>query len=182
MRGNLDPEARRKVTTGAVPHWAWGNFSNVQGVSAGVFECQDQFRPATALDVGKVPSPMRYQRRKSLSVGPLESKLPRHSRKGLIPHGPDTRGYPSSFLCNIYCTIVKNPSGHKPYRSCQEAGFNFSSLAPLPLEHVTRAEEFSGSQPLLLLFSSTLAKAECTAQNPSSFFGIAGCPAIALRR
>jgi len=52
MRGNLDPEARRKVTT-ALYRIGLGNFSNVQGVSAGVFECRIEFAPGYRIYFGK---------------------------------------------------------------------------------------------------------------------------------
>jgi len=52
MRGNLDPEARRKVTT-ALYRIGLGNFSNVKGVSAGVFECRINFGPGYRVYFGK---------------------------------------------------------------------------------------------------------------------------------
>ena len=51
-RGNLDPEARRKVTT-ALYRIGLGNFSNVKGVSAGVFECRINFGPGFRVYFGK---------------------------------------------------------------------------------------------------------------------------------
>ncbi len=43
-RGGLNPEARGKVTT-ALYRIGLGNFSNVRGVGAGVFECRINFGP-----------------------------------------------------------------------------------------------------------------------------------------
>jgi putative addiction module killer protein len=51
-RGNLDPEARRKVTT-ALYRIGLGNFSNVKGVRAGVFECRINFGPGYRVYFGK---------------------------------------------------------------------------------------------------------------------------------
>jgi len=51
-RGKLDPEARRKVTT-ALYRVGLGNFSNVQGVGAGVFECKINFGPGYRVYFGK---------------------------------------------------------------------------------------------------------------------------------
>jgi putative addiction module killer protein len=51
-RGNLNPEARRKVTT-ALYRVGLGNFSNVKGVSAGVFECKINFGPGYRVYFGK---------------------------------------------------------------------------------------------------------------------------------
>jgi len=51
-RGKLDPEARRKVTT-ALYRVGLGNFSNVQGVGAGVFECKLNFGPGYRVYFGK---------------------------------------------------------------------------------------------------------------------------------
>ena len=48
----LDPEARRKVTT-AVYRVGLGNFSNVKGVGAGVFECKINFGPGYRVYFGK---------------------------------------------------------------------------------------------------------------------------------
>jgi len=54
-RGKLNPEARRKVTT-ALYRVGLGNFSNVKGVSAGVFECKINFGPAIAFILGRTAS------------------------------------------------------------------------------------------------------------------------------
>jgi putative addiction module killer protein len=51
-RSKLDPEARRKVTT-ALYRVGLGNFSNVQGVGAGVFECKINFGPGYRVYFGK---------------------------------------------------------------------------------------------------------------------------------
>jgi putative addiction module killer protein len=51
-RGRLNPEARRKVTT-ALYRVGLGNFSNVKGVSAGVFECKINFGPGYRVYFGK---------------------------------------------------------------------------------------------------------------------------------
>ena len=51
-RSKLDPEARRKVTT-AVYRVGLGNFSNVKGVGAGVFECKINFGPGYRVYFGK---------------------------------------------------------------------------------------------------------------------------------
>jgi len=51
-RGRLDPEARRKVTT-AVYRVGLGNFSHVEGVGAGVFECKVNFGPGYRVYFGK---------------------------------------------------------------------------------------------------------------------------------
>ncbi len=51
-RADLDSEARRKVTT-AVYRIGLGNFSNVQGVGAGVFECRINFGPGYRVYFGK---------------------------------------------------------------------------------------------------------------------------------
>ena len=51
-RGNLNVEARRKVTT-ALYRVALGNFSNVHGVGAGVFECKINFGPGYRVYFGK---------------------------------------------------------------------------------------------------------------------------------
>jgi putative addiction module killer protein len=51
-RGKLSPEARRKVTT-ALYRVGLGNFSNVQGVGAGVFECKINFGPGYRVYFGK---------------------------------------------------------------------------------------------------------------------------------
>ena len=51
-RGKLDPEARRKVTT-ALYRLGLGNFSNVQGVGAGVLECRIHFGPGYRVYFGK---------------------------------------------------------------------------------------------------------------------------------
>jgi putative addiction module killer protein len=51
-RGKLDPEARRKVTT-ALYRVGLRNFSNVQGVGAGVFECKINFGPGYRVYFGK---------------------------------------------------------------------------------------------------------------------------------
>lgn len=54
-RGKLNPEARRKVTT-ALYRVGLGNFSNVQGVGAGVFECKINFGPGYRCTLGKTAS------------------------------------------------------------------------------------------------------------------------------
>lgn len=51
-RGSLNPEARRKVTT-ALYRIGLGNFSNVKGVSGGVFECKINFGPGYRVYFGK---------------------------------------------------------------------------------------------------------------------------------
>ena len=51
-RSKLNPEARRKVTT-ALYRVGLGNFSNVQGVGAGVFECKVNFGPGYRVYFGK---------------------------------------------------------------------------------------------------------------------------------
>jgi putative addiction module killer protein len=51
-RDKLNPEARRKVTT-ALYRVGLGNFSNVQGVGAGVFECRIHFGPGYRVYFGK---------------------------------------------------------------------------------------------------------------------------------
>jgi putative addiction module killer protein len=51
-RGRLNPEARRKVTT-ALYRIGLGNFSSVQGVGAGVFECRINFGPGYRVYFGK---------------------------------------------------------------------------------------------------------------------------------
>ena len=51
-RDKLNPEARVKVTT-AVYRVGLGNFSNVQGVGAGVFECKINFGPGYRVYFGK---------------------------------------------------------------------------------------------------------------------------------
>jgi putative addiction module killer protein len=51
-RGKLNPEARRKVTT-ALYRVGVGNFSNVQGVGAGVYECKINFGPGYRVYFGK---------------------------------------------------------------------------------------------------------------------------------
>jgi len=51
-RGNLNPQVRRKVTT-ALYRLGLGNFSNVKGVSAGVFECKINFGPGYRVYFGK---------------------------------------------------------------------------------------------------------------------------------
>jgi putative addiction module killer protein len=51
-RSELDPEARRKVTT-ALYRVGLGNFSTVQGVGAGVFECRINFGPGYRVYFGK---------------------------------------------------------------------------------------------------------------------------------
>ena len=51
-RGNLNPEARRKVTT-ALYRIGLGNFSNVKGVGAGVYECRINFGPGYRIYFGK---------------------------------------------------------------------------------------------------------------------------------
>jgi putative addiction module killer protein len=51
-RNKLNPEARRKVTT-ALYRVGLGNFSNVQGVGAGVFECRIHFGPGYRVYFGK---------------------------------------------------------------------------------------------------------------------------------
>jgi putative addiction module killer protein len=51
-RAKLDPEARRKVTT-ALYRVGLGNFSNVKGVGAGVFECKINFGPGYRVYFGK---------------------------------------------------------------------------------------------------------------------------------
>jgi len=51
-RGKLDPAARRKVTT-ALYRLGLGNFSSVQGVGAGVFECRIHFGPGYRVYFGK---------------------------------------------------------------------------------------------------------------------------------
>ncbi len=51
-RGSLNPEARRRVTT-ALYRVGLGNFSNVQGVGAGVFECRIHFGPGYRVYFGK---------------------------------------------------------------------------------------------------------------------------------
>jgi putative addiction module killer protein len=51
-RGKLNPEARRKVTT-ALFRIGLGNFSNVQGVGGGVFECKINFGPGYRVYFGK---------------------------------------------------------------------------------------------------------------------------------
>jgi putative addiction module killer protein len=51
-RNKLNPEARRKVTA-ALYRVGLGNFSNVQGVGAGVFECRIHFGPGYRVYFGK---------------------------------------------------------------------------------------------------------------------------------
>ena len=51
-RGKLNPEARRRVTT-ALYRVGLGNFSNVKGVGAGVFECKINFGPGYRVYFGK---------------------------------------------------------------------------------------------------------------------------------
>jgi putative addiction module killer protein len=51
-RGQLNPEARRKVTT-ALYRVGLGNFSNVKGVGGGVFECRINFGPGYRVYFGK---------------------------------------------------------------------------------------------------------------------------------
>jgi putative addiction module killer protein len=51
-RAKLDTEDRRKVTT-ALYRIGLGNFSNVQGVGAGVFECKINFGPGYRVYFGK---------------------------------------------------------------------------------------------------------------------------------
>jgi putative addiction module killer protein len=51
-RGTLNQEARRMVTT-ALYRVGLGNFSNVQGVGAGVFECKINFGPGYRVYFGK---------------------------------------------------------------------------------------------------------------------------------
>jgi len=51
-RGKLNPEGRRKVTT-ALYRVGLGNFSNVRGVGAGVFECKINFGPGYRVYFGK---------------------------------------------------------------------------------------------------------------------------------
>jgi putative addiction module killer protein len=51
-RGQLNVEARRKVTT-ALYRVGLGNFSNVKGVGAGVFECRINFGPGYRVYFGK---------------------------------------------------------------------------------------------------------------------------------
>jgi putative addiction module killer protein len=51
-RSKLNPEARRRVTT-ALYRIGLGNFSNVQGVGAGVYECKINFGPGYRLYFGK---------------------------------------------------------------------------------------------------------------------------------
>jgi putative addiction module killer protein len=51
-RGNLNPEARRRVTT-SVYRVGLGNFSNVEGVGSGVFECKVNFGPGYRVYFGK---------------------------------------------------------------------------------------------------------------------------------
>lgn len=48
----LDAAAAAKVTT-ALTRIEQGNFSNVKGVGAGVFECRIDFGPATACTSGR---------------------------------------------------------------------------------------------------------------------------------
>jgi putative addiction module killer protein len=50
--GRLNSEAARRVTTG-VYRLGLGNFSNVKGVGAGVFECRIDFGPGYRLYFGK---------------------------------------------------------------------------------------------------------------------------------
>jgi putative addiction module killer protein len=51
-RSELDPQARKQVTT-AVYRIGLGNFSNVKGVGAGVFECKINFGPGYRVYFGK---------------------------------------------------------------------------------------------------------------------------------
>src|SRR5712664_4948545 len=51
-RGKLNPEARRKVTT-VLYRVGLGNFSNVQGVGGGVYECKINFGPGYRVYCGK---------------------------------------------------------------------------------------------------------------------------------
>jgi putative addiction module killer protein len=51
-RSKLNAEARRKVTT-ALYRVGLGNFSNVQGVGAGVYECKINFGPGYRVYFGK---------------------------------------------------------------------------------------------------------------------------------
>jgi putative addiction module killer protein len=51
-RESLNPEARRKVTMGLY-RVGLGNFSNVQGVGAGVYECRINFGPGYQVYFGK---------------------------------------------------------------------------------------------------------------------------------
>ncbi len=50
--GGLNAEARRKVTT-TLYRLGLGNFSNIQGVGSGVFECRINFGPGYRLYFGK---------------------------------------------------------------------------------------------------------------------------------
>jgi len=51
-RDKLNAEARRRVTT-ALYRVGLGNFSNVQGVGAGVYECKINFGPGYRVYFGK---------------------------------------------------------------------------------------------------------------------------------
>ncbi len=51
-RSRLNVEARRKVTT-ALYRVGLGNFSNVKGVGAGVFECRINFGPGYRVYFGR---------------------------------------------------------------------------------------------------------------------------------
>ena len=51
-RSSLNPEARRKVTV-ALYRIGLGNFSNVQGVGAGVYECRINLGPGYRVYFGK---------------------------------------------------------------------------------------------------------------------------------
>jgi putative addiction module killer protein len=51
-RNKLNQEARRKVTT-AIYRVGLGNFSNVEGVGAGIYECKINFGPGYRVYFGK---------------------------------------------------------------------------------------------------------------------------------
>jgi len=51
-RSRLNPETRRKVTT-ALYRVGLGNFSHVQGVGSGVYECKINFGPGYRVYFGK---------------------------------------------------------------------------------------------------------------------------------
>jgi len=51
-RNKLNQEARRKVTT-AIYRVGLGNFSNVEGVGAGIYECKIHFGPGYRVYFGK---------------------------------------------------------------------------------------------------------------------------------
>ena len=139
-------------------HNLFAVFSKVNAVAGTEIDPALKNTSADTLDVGKVPKPNAVQRRSPLSAAPLDLSCRAFAKRADSAMVQILADIHHRFYGNIYCTIVKNLSGHKPYRSCQEAGFDFSSFAPLPLEHVPALKNSAARNRCYFFFPRLLPK------------------------